>query len=115
MPAPISPRATPSPYLAEALRTEVKGSGISVTLVVLGTVESPYWEHNPGSRAHLPAANATLLPTLTTAEAAETIFAGVEQGKRTVVRPAIFRALFLLNALAPGLVARQLRRKKRKG
>src|SRR6185437_5656035 len=28
---------------ADALRTEVKGSGISVTLVVLGMVESPYW------------------------------------------------------------------------
>jgi hypothetical protein len=27
-----------------------------------------------------------------------------------VVKPAILRALFLLNAVAPGLVARQLRR-----
>ena len=34
----------------EALRSEVKGKGVSVTLVVLGTVETPYWEHNPGSR-----------------------------------------------------------------
>ena len=38
----------------EALRTEVKGSGISVTFVVLGMVESPYWQHNPGSREHVP-------------------------------------------------------------
>jgi hypothetical protein len=31
-----------------------------------------------------------------------------------VVKPAIFRALFLLNALAPRLVARQLRSAARK-
>ena len=40
--------------LADALRAEVKGSGVTVTLIVLGTVDSPYWEHNPGSREHLP-------------------------------------------------------------
>ena len=97
----------------EALRSEVKGSGISVTLVVLGTVETPYWQHNPGSRESLPKASPRLAPTLSADEAAEAIFAGVEARKRTVVKPAIFRALFLLNALAPGLVAGQLRRAAR--
>ncbi|MGD0530690.1 MAG: SDR family NAD(P)-dependent oxidoreductase [Methyloceanibacter sp.] len=96
-----------------ALRSEVKGKGVDVTLVVLGTVESPYWEHNPGSREHLPPADPRLVPTLSPDEAAEAIFAGVAQRRRTVVKPAIFRALFLLNALAPGLVARQLRRASR--
>jgi short-subunit dehydrogenase len=100
--------------LADALRTEVKGTGVTVTLVVLGTVDSPYWEHNPGSREHLPASNATLLPTLTTTEAAEAIFTGVETGARIVVKPSIYRALFVLNAIAPRLVARQLRRAARK-
>lgn len=94
---------------AAGLRGELKGSGISVTLVVLGTVDSPYWEHNPGSREHLPS-NPTLAPTLTCEEAAEAIFAGVEEGKQTIVRPSIFRLLFVLNALFPGLVARQIRR-----
>jgi hypothetical protein len=37
----------------------------------------------------------------------------VEKRKRMVVKPAIFRALFLLNALVPRLVARQLRRSVR--
>lgn len=94
----------------DALRTEAKGSGISVTLVVLGMVDSPYWEHNPGSRAHAPEVNPLIAPVLTPEDAAEAIFAGVEARKRTVVKPAIFRALFLLNALAPRLVASQLRR-----
>lgn len=94
----------------EALRAEVKGTGLSVTLVVLGTVETPYWQHNPGSRERVPAANPTLAPVLSSAQAAEAIFGGVEARKRRVVKPAILRALFLLNALAPRLVARQLRR-----
>jgi short-subunit dehydrogenase len=97
-----------------ALRSEVKGNGVSVTLIVLGAVASPYWEHNPGSREHLPIVNPALLPTLSTEAAAEAVFTGVAQGKRMVAKPAIFRALFLLNALAPGLVARQLRRQARK-
>ena len=48
---------------AAALRSELAGTGITVTLVVLGTVETPYWRHNPGSRAHVPKANATLMPS----------------------------------------------------
>jgi short-subunit dehydrogenase len=98
----------------EALRSELNGSGVTVTLVVLGLVETPYWEHNPGSREHLPMPNPALLPPLTADEAAEAIFAGVEGRKRTVVKPAMYRALFLLNAVAPRLVARQLRRAARK-
>lgn len=94
---------------ADGLRSEIRGSGVTVTLVVLGTVDSPYWEHNPGSRERLPA-RGRLVPTLTCEEAAEAIFTGVERRKRTVVKPVIFRALFALNALFPGLVDRELRR-----
>ena len=94
----------------EALRTEVKGSGISVTFVVLGMVESPYWQHNPGSREHSPVINPRIAPPMSPKDAAEAIFAGVEGHKRSVVKPTILRALFLLNALAPRLVASQLRR-----
>ncbi|MGZ5918104.1 MAG: SDR family NAD(P)-dependent oxidoreductase [Methyloceanibacter sp.] len=94
----------------EVLRSELAGTELSVTLVVLGLVESSYWEHNPGSRQHLPPVNPKFAPPMTPAAAAEAIFAGVEARKRTVVKPTILRALFLLNALAPRLVARQLRR-----
>src|SRR5262249_9451934 len=96
--------------LTESLRADLKGSGISVTLVVLGMVESSYWEHNPGSRKRVPAMNPMIARPLTPDQAAEAIFSGVEGGKRVVVKPAIFRALFLLNAIAPRLVASQLRR-----
>lgn len=96
--------------LADALRSELKGDGIKVTLVVLGTVETPYWQHNPGSRENMPESNPRLMPALTPEQAAEAIVAGVEAGKPLVVKPAIYRMLFVLNALFPRLVARQLRR-----
>jgi short-subunit dehydrogenase len=94
----------------EALRAEVKGKGIDVTLVVLGPVETPYWEHNPGSRERMPVSNPRIAPILSAQEAAEAIFQGVAKRKRRVVKPAVLRALFLLNAFAPDLVTRQLRR-----
>ena len=59
-----------------------------MTLVVLGTVETPYWEHNPGSREHVPGVNPILAPILSAEEAAEAIFRGVAARKRTVVKPA---------------------------
>jgi uncharacterized protein len=94
----------------EALRAEVKGSGLGVTLIVLGIVESPYWEHNPGSRKYAPVIDPRIARTMSPDEAAEVVFAGVEERRRMVVKPAILRALFLLNAIAPRLVASQLRR-----
>ena len=96
---------------AEAMRADLRGTGVSVTLVVLGTVETPYWEHNPGSREHLPPTDPRMIKTLTAEEAAEAIMKGTEAGRRTVVKPGIFRAIFAANALFPGFVARQLRRK----
>jgi short-subunit dehydrogenase len=94
----------------ESLRVNLRRTGIDVTLVVLGPVESPYWEHNPGSRERMPKSNPILAPILTAEEAAEAIFQGVAKRKRRVVKPAALRALFLLNAFAPDLVTRQLRR-----
>ena len=103
---------------AEALQSELKPTGVAVTLVVLGTVETPYWEHNPDSRENMPAADPRLVPTLTPEQAAQAIFDGAEQRRSFVIKPAIYRALFVMNALFPKTVASQLRRaakKARKG
>jgi short-subunit dehydrogenase len=93
----------------EALRTELRRKGITVTLVVLGMVESPYWQHNPGSRENLPKAT-KMLPVLSPEEAAEAIYAGIARGSRTVIKPFLLRPLFLLNAFMPRLVEAQMRR-----
>jgi len=99
---------------AEALQSELKPAGVSVTLVVLGTVETPYWKHNPGSRQNVPKTDPRLVPTLTPEAAAAAIFHGAEAKKPFVVKPAIYRALFVMNALFPNLVASQLRRASKK-
>jgi short-subunit dehydrogenase len=79
----------------EALRTEVKKAGISVSLVTLGPVESTYWEHNPGSRERVPRGT----KTMSTEEAARTIVATIEREKPRVTRPGLFRLLFAMEAL----------------
>ena len=77
--------------LIKALRTEMRGKNIGVTEVTLGTVASSYWEHNPGSREHLPRTNRFLLPELTVDQAATTIVDAIEARKRHIVRPWFFR------------------------
>ena len=98
----------------EALRTELRGKGIAVTLIVLGMVESPYWQHNPGSRENVPKAT-KMLPVLSPEKAARTIYEGVARGARTVVKPTLLRPLFLLNALMPRLVEAKMRWASRRG
>jgi short-subunit dehydrogenase len=95
---------------AEALQSELKRTGVVVTLVVLGNVAGTlYWDNNPGSRENVPEPP-PLVPDLTTEQAAKAIVDGAEQKKLFVVRPAIYRALFVLNALFPKTVAAQLHR-----
>ena len=98
----------------EALRTEMRGKGITVTLIVLGMVESPYWQHNPGSRENVPKAT-KMLPALSPEQAAEAIYSGVARGSWTVIKPFLLRPLFLLNAFMPRLVEAQMRWSSKRG
>jgi uncharacterized protein len=83
-----------------ALRADLHGSGIGVTLAMFGTVESPYWEHNPGSRERIPR-SARGIRVLSTNEVASRIVSGIEKRSRTVIAPVPFRALFLVSTLFP--------------
>lgn len=94
----------------EALRAEVRDHGVGVTLVVLGKVDSTYWEYNPGSEAQLPKPLPLLMPTLSTEEAAQVVVRGIERNARQSVRPAIFRMLFTMSHFAPGIVLKALTR-----
>ena len=95
-----------------ALRADVYGSGVGVTLAMFGTVESPYWTHNPGSRERLPAP-AARQRALTVGEAAAAIVRGIEREQRFVLRPSVFRLLFLMNSLFPRRVEASLCRGRR--
>jgi short-subunit dehydrogenase len=86
----------------DALRLEVERKGVTVSLVVLGPVESAYWSHNPGSRERVPKGVALL----SVEEAAKTIVVAVARSRRRIVRPRVFRLMFLVEALVPGAMAR---------
>jgi short-subunit dehydrogenase len=88
---------------SDGLRLEVEPNGVTVSLVVLGTVESSYWEHNPGSRERVPRGFAPL----TTSQAADAIIEAIERNKRLKIRPALFRMLFALEAMVPGIAMRR--------
>jgi short-subunit dehydrogenase len=86
-----------------ALRADLYGSGIGVTLAMFGTVESPYWQHNPGSRERVPK-SAQRIRVLSTEEVASLIANGIEKRSRTVIAPAALRLLFVMSALFPSRV-----------
>ena len=92
----------------KALQAELRGSGVSAALAVFGKVRSPYWTHNPGSEERLPLVD-RMLPTLTPEQTANFIVRGIERDARNIIRPMIFRVLFLLNTLFPGTTAMLLR------
>ena len=64
---------------SESLRTELAGSGIRVTVGIFGTVDTPYWAHNPGSEQRLPRAGARLMRHLTADEVAQALADGIER------------------------------------
>jgi len=94
---------------AEGLRADLKGTGLHVTLVVLGAVDTSYWANNPGSRASVPKTIPGVFPQLTVQQAAAVIVDGIERKRRVVVKPAIYRLVFAMQALAPSLAARGIR------
>lgn len=87
----------------EALRADLAGTGIQITFFECGTVNSPYWDQNPGSRERIPRV-ARLIPELSPQEVAQAIVRGVERNKRTIVIPFMMQAVCWLHAIFPQAV-----------
>ena len=73
-----------------ALKSDLRGTGVGVTEVVLGTVTSSYFENNPGSEKQLPKI-ARMVPPITPKQAAEVIVRGLERGRGTIIAPAALK------------------------
>ena len=89
--------------LTEALRADLYGSRIGVTLYESGPVESPYWAHNPGSRERIPKIG-KMIPVLRPEEVAKAIVAGVRGNKRLIVIPFMMKVIYVQHALLPWAV-----------
>ena len=87
----------------EALRADLTGTGIGVTLFESGVVHSPYWEHNPGSLERVPKMG-RLIPELTPEAAARAIVRGIEREQKLVVVPFMMKLTYWQHALFPGIV-----------
>lgn len=86
-----------------ALRADLDETGVHVMLLAAGAVESPYYEHNPGSRERIPAIG-NLFPTLTPQDVADAIVDGLREDRRTVIVPRRMAAVVWLHRLCPRLV-----------
>jgi len=65
---------------SEALRADLNGTGIGVTLYESGVVTSDYWKNNPGSRERVPKMG-KLVPEVTPEQAANAIVYAVQRNR----------------------------------
>ncbi len=93
---------------SNALRADLAGTGLAVTLAIFGTVESDYWHHNPGSRERLPA-SARQMRVLRSDEAAHHLVSAIGRKRRTIIEPGMFRMLFLLSHVFPEIAEASMR------
>ncbi|CAM3109759.1 SDR family NAD(P)-dependent oxidoreductase [Stackebrandtia soli] len=89
--------------LTEALRADLRGTGVRVTEVIPGEVASQYFVNNPGSTERLPKI-AKLLPRLTPEQVATRLVRAVATNRKEVIFPMLLRALTTTARLAPGIV-----------
>lgn len=71
---------------SEALKVDLHGTGVGVSHVVLGEVDSAYWEANPGARARLPKI-ARMIPVLNTERAARYILKAIRGNRSELTAP----------------------------
>jgi uncharacterized protein len=88
---------------SEALRADLYGTGIGVTLYESGEISSPYWEHNPGSRERIPKIS-KMIPVLTPEQAGKAIVDGVRRNRRLIVVPFMMKLIYLQHFLFPWAV-----------
>ena len=88
---------------SEALRADLDGTNIGVTLYESGVVTSDYWKHNAGSRERMPKIG-KLVPEVTPEQSANAIIASVERNRRHVVVPFMMRLTCWSHALLPWMV-----------
>jgi short-subunit dehydrogenase len=84
-----------------ALRADLSGTGIGVTLVAPGRVDTAYFANNPGSEERIPTI-ARIYGTLTPQQVGAAIAQAVEREQREVIVPFTLRLTIMLHNVLPG-------------
>lgn len=85
---------------SEAMRVDLRGTGVTVTGVYMARVSSDYWDHNPGTEDRIPWVD-RLVPTMSPERAAEMVTRAVERERREVFAPLQYRLFHLTGRLLP--------------
>jgi short-subunit dehydrogenase len=86
-----------------ALRVDLRGSGVSVTDVVMTKISSSYWENNPGTTDRIPWID-KVLPTLSEERAAEVVTRAVERERREATAPPAYTVFHHIGRVFPRMV-----------
>jgi short-subunit dehydrogenase len=87
----------------EALRLDLRGTGVRVLEIVPAKVASTYFASNPHSEERLPTITG-MVPTLTPEQVAAALVRGIETDRRRIVFPFMLRLVLAMRALAPAVV-----------
>lgn len=72
---------------ADQLRSDVRGTGVGVTLLVPAEVDSPYFDNNPGVRERVPRVSALFGAAASPEAIAKACVRGIERDRDQVVAP----------------------------
>jgi uncharacterized protein len=87
---------------SEALKVDLHKSGVGISHVVLGEVESNYWEANPGARQRLPSI-AKMIPRMSTDDAARQILKAIRSERKELTSPFMLWFFRRMLWLTPGI------------
>ncbi|MGH2953843.1 MAG: SDR family NAD(P)-dependent oxidoreductase [Solirubrobacterales bacterium] len=72
---------------ANQLRTDLRGTGVGITLIAPAEVDSPYFDHNPGARERIPRISVVLGGATTPETVARYTADAIERERNQVIVP----------------------------
>jgi short-subunit dehydrogenase len=90
---------------SSALRGDLRGTGVTVTDVVMSKIASSYWDNNPGAEDRIPWVD-RVVPTMAPEQAAEVVTRAVERERREATGPFMYTVFHQAGRFFPRLLHR---------